>query len=499
MGPQQEGVTRTRNVAIACQGGGAQTAFTAGALSWLLKHYEPENGTKPYRIVALSGTSGGAVCASLAWHDLLLGKAVMNEPTVERFWKTGYPDGNAALPFPQAITADILDFVYHGRLPWLHTADRLRAELGLIVIQMPSILMAATPADVIMELKPYYFNDLFKQIDAATMPFMVGPMFDLIGAQLKTMRSIPGCERAANFIGDVLDLIPLHENSVIRDGERAIIRRECDVQDAFRAVLKKYFSAAEMERIRANLAQAKKGRLPELLIGAADAEHVQDGGGDRVRRELEAQQTKACDGPPDENVEAAKMLALRLEEHACHLASYTNLRTLRGSEHLDDLVDCIIASAAIPVVMRGVELEHTVLWDGLYSSNPPIYDLPDVHGECQEEDVDNNPDEIWVIRINPTEIYDRPDTPAEIVDRRNELAGNLPLTQEIRTVVQIGGARKGNRYYKPVTFGFIDMSEDQAAALDYPTKLDKRLEPVSDLFADGEHQMQRFYQRWLAA
>ena len=96
MGPQQG--TNRRNVAIACQGGVAQTAFTAGALSWLLKHYEPENGTKPYRIVALSGTSGGAVCASLAWHDLLLGKAVMNEPTVERFWKTGYPDGNAALP-----------------------------------------------------------------------------------------------------------------------------------------------------------------------------------------------------------------------------------------------------------------------------------------------------------------------------------------------------------------------------------------------------------------
>jgi predicted acylesterase/phospholipase RssA len=494
MGPQQG--TNRRNVAIACQGGGAQTAFTAGALSWLLKHYEPENKTKPYRIVALSGTSGGAVCASLAWHDLLLGNPVMNEPTVERFWKTGYPDGNAALPFAQAITADILDFVNHGRLPWLHTADRLRAELGLIVIQMPSILMAATPADVIMELKPYYFNDLFKQIDAATMPFMVGPMFDLIGAQLKTMRGIPGCYRAANFIGDVLDLIPLHENSVIRDGERAIIRRECDVQDAFRAVLKKYFTAAEMERIRTRLAEAKEEKLPELLIGAADAEHVQDGGGDRVRRELGAERRQALEGPPDTAVQAAKTLALRLEEHACHLASYTNLRTLRGSEHLDDLVDCIIASAAIPVVMRGVELEHTVLWDGLYSSNPPIYDLPDVHGEGQDT---LNPDEIWVIRINPTEIYDRPDTPAEIVDRRNELAGNLPLTQEIRTVVQIGGAKKGNRTYKPVTFGFIDMSEDRAAALDYPTKLDKRLEPVTELFQDGEVQMQRFYERWLAA
>lgn len=215
----------TRKVAIACQGGGAQTAFTAGALSWLLKHYQPKNTKKPYRIVALSGTSGGAVCASLAWHDLLLEKGAMTQPTVERFWKTGYPDGNAALPYPAAITADILDFLTEGRLPWLHTTDRLRAELGLAVIQVPSILMEMTPVDVILELKPYYFNEFFKRIDAALLPFMVGPMFDLIGQQLKMMRTVPGCGHAANFLGDILDLIPLHEKSVIRDGERAIIRR----------------------------------------------------------------------------------------------------------------------------------------------------------------------------------------------------------------------------------------------------------------------------------
>jgi predicted acylesterase/phospholipase RssA len=488
------------NIAIACQGGGAQTAFTAGALSWLLRHYGQQEKDKPYRIVALSGTSGGAVCASLAWHDLLLENTVMGEPTVERFWKTGYPDGNAALPFPAAITADIMEFLAQGRLPWLHTADRLRAELGLAVIQAPSIMMGATPADVTLELKPYYFNDLFERIDAAMLPFMVAPMFDLIGQQLKIMRNIPGCHHAANFLGDILDLIPLHEKSVIRDGERAIIRRECDVQDAFRAVLKKYLGEAEMQRIRSRIAAAiaAKIKVPELLIGAADAERVQDASGDRRRRELTVAKKKADTSPAekDDEVENARLAALKLEEHACHLASYTNFRTLRGSEHVDDLVDCIIASAAIPVVMRGVELDNTVLWDGLYASNPPIYDLPDVHGASRHAE---NPDEIWVIRINPTQIYDRPDTPQEIVDRRNELAGNLPLTQEIRNVIQIGGAKKGNRHYKPITFGFIDMSEDKAAVLDYPTKLDKRLEPVEALFDDGVHQMERFYERWLAA
>src|SRR4051794_4812184 len=51
---------RMRTVAIACQGGGSHTAFTGGALQRLL-------GEGQYRIVALSGTSGGAVCALLAW------------------------------------------------------------------------------------------------------------------------------------------------------------------------------------------------------------------------------------------------------------------------------------------------------------------------------------------------------------------------------------------------------------------------------------------------
>ena len=56
-----------RRVAIACQGGGSHTAFTAGVLKRLLR---PEVLAR-YEVVGLSGTSGGAVCALLAWHKLL--------------------------------------------------------------------------------------------------------------------------------------------------------------------------------------------------------------------------------------------------------------------------------------------------------------------------------------------------------------------------------------------------------------------------------------------
>src|SRR3712207_4612326 len=58
-----------KRVAIACQGGGSHTAFTAGVLKKFLRSEE----FKRYEVVGLSGTSGGAVCALLAWHNLLRG------------------------------------------------------------------------------------------------------------------------------------------------------------------------------------------------------------------------------------------------------------------------------------------------------------------------------------------------------------------------------------------------------------------------------------------
>jgi NTE family protein len=54
-------------IAIACQGGGSQCAFVAGALKTLLDHGVHQR----HHIVGLSGTSGGAVTAALAWVGLL--------------------------------------------------------------------------------------------------------------------------------------------------------------------------------------------------------------------------------------------------------------------------------------------------------------------------------------------------------------------------------------------------------------------------------------------
>ena len=71
-----------RGIVLACQGGGSHTAFTAGVLEELLAHDDRD-------IRALSGTSGGAVCAFLAWSGLLIGGKKgrsVGVARLERYW-----------------------------------------------------------------------------------------------------------------------------------------------------------------------------------------------------------------------------------------------------------------------------------------------------------------------------------------------------------------------------------------------------------------------------
>src|SRR5215216_6049861 len=91
---------KSRKVAIACQGGGSHTAFTAGVLKRLLRAEE----LKHYEVVGLSGTSGGAVCALLAWHNLLRGDAAGAAEALDAFWR----DNSATAPHEQIINSWVL-------------------------------------------------------------------------------------------------------------------------------------------------------------------------------------------------------------------------------------------------------------------------------------------------------------------------------------------------------------------------------------------------------
>jgi NTE family protein len=76
----------SKRIAIACQGGGSQCAFVAGALKTLFGRGVQDR----FKIVGLSGTSGGALTAALAWMGLLRRARGDRTPIEERIiacWK----------------------------------------------------------------------------------------------------------------------------------------------------------------------------------------------------------------------------------------------------------------------------------------------------------------------------------------------------------------------------------------------------------------------------
>lgn len=96
MSPQD---TRPR-VAIACQGGGSHTAFTAGVLGRLFA----DDVLSQYRVVGLSGTSGGAICALIAWSALTSDDPTKAGRMLDEFWK----NNSASSPAEQFMNSAMI-------------------------------------------------------------------------------------------------------------------------------------------------------------------------------------------------------------------------------------------------------------------------------------------------------------------------------------------------------------------------------------------------------
>lgn len=58
---------RVTKIAVACQGGGTHAAFEVGVLTEILKAMDSR---KEFDLVGLSGTSAGALCATMVWYGL---------------------------------------------------------------------------------------------------------------------------------------------------------------------------------------------------------------------------------------------------------------------------------------------------------------------------------------------------------------------------------------------------------------------------------------------
>jgi NTE family protein len=109
-------VARRTRIAIACQGGASQTAFTAGALAALLRAGVQDR----FEIVALTGASGGAVCALLAWEALRCGDT---DPAarLEAFWAENAAQTPAERLF-NAMTVGWVRAAARGLMPVLQSS-----------------------------------------------------------------------------------------------------------------------------------------------------------------------------------------------------------------------------------------------------------------------------------------------------------------------------------------------------------------------------------------
>jgi NTE family protein len=153
---------------------------------------------------------------------------------------------------------------------------------------------------------------------------------------------------------------------------------------------------------------------------------------------------------------------------------------LFGGEELT--VECLLASAAIPELFRAVTVPgRGVFWDGLFSQNPPIDDL-----------IDRQIDELWIIQINSSTCPGVPTETHEILDRRNALAGNLSMEQELGFIERLNrGLAAGTvdrLKYRPIQVSRVALDRE----LGYRSKLDRRPEFLDELRGYGNTKARWF-------
>ena len=119
-------------VAIGCQGGGSQTAFTAGVLKALSEYGFRDK----FELVGISGTSGGALCAALLWYAIRKNETPIWGRLID-FWHDNTTQNEWELLFNAAITAWMRK-VNSGNLPSFQTSPGmpLMQAMSQLVMQL---------------------------------------------------------------------------------------------------------------------------------------------------------------------------------------------------------------------------------------------------------------------------------------------------------------------------------------------------------------------------
>lgn len=124
---------------------------------------------------------------------------------------------------------------------------------------------------------------------------------------------------------------------------------------------------------------------------------------------------------------------------ACELELFiaaTNVRTGTGRIFTRDEIDVqkVIASACLPTVFAGVEIDGETYWDGSYVANPPLAPL-----------VERPARDLIVVQNNPIARASLPRSLTDISARANEIAFNISFVREMSTLKNLGAVPEEER------------------------------------------------------
>ncbi|MFP5390376.1 MAG: patatin-like phospholipase family protein [Gammaproteobacteria bacterium] len=108
----------------------------------------------------------------------------------------------------------------------------------------------------------------------------------------------------------------------------------------------------------------------------------------------------------------------------------TNVRTGTGKIFTRGELDAqrVVASACLPTVFAGVEVDGETYWDGSYVANPPLAPL-----------LARPARDLIVVQNNPISRSALPRSQADISNRSNEIAFNVSFMREISALRQVHG------------------------------------------------------------
>lgn len=455
-----------RKIVIACQGGGSHAAYAAGALKRWLPLIEKSGERDPMKLVGISGTSGGGLCALLAWYGLLQGGADQACRKLDAFWQSNCAQtsgetlwnattiaATSALPFDLSFSpyvSPLRDGVDLLTSTWPQWADMLgpfnswgRGDYfqldRLIEAQIDFKLVAALGAllGVSKDIARWREADIQSRLKPPLAPARNETIKQQLAERIRTnVQKQPAAIRSLMGPAGFPEGCPL---------DVALSRWSHDV-------------AADPTSFDTLAAAGKElmAQIPHLLIGAVD---IEDG-------------------------------------------EFVAFSSERAATDGGISLQAVLASAALPWMFKAVKVPYTDLdgvtsdrsfWDGLFSQNPPIKNFL-----AGVED-DLVPAELWVLQINPRD-FDVDQLKFDIGDRRNELSGNLSLNQEVSFIEAVNKriTRGDDHTHQSVQVHrvILDRCAVEKSApvkLNALSKSDRSPILKDALMEHGEKQAQRFF------